>query len=146
MTSETITRPAEPTAEAKPKPYDPHWSGERLIPRRIVIETIFGCNATCGMCVINHPTEREKGVMPMHKFTLLIDKLAPHRETVELFDLFGHRSASRRTCSLCESSGIPQHGDFDQCAPADRDEGDRADGGWAGHRHLQYRRILQGGA
>jgi MoaA/NifB/PqqE/SkfB family radical SAM enzyme len=77
------------TAELARKPYDPEWDGQRLIPRRVVIETIFGCNAACGMCVINHPTERPKGIMPMDKFRDLIDRLAPYRESVELFDLFG---------------------------------------------------------
>lgn len=80
--------------EAIPSPpqraaYNPHWNGERIIPRRIVIETIFGCNAACGMCVINHETSRTKGIMPMDQFTHLIDRLAPYRENVELFDLFG---------------------------------------------------------
>lgn len=88
LTCASETVPAQPRAGAQAG-YVPNWQGERIIPRRIVIETIFGCNAACGMCVINHPTSRSKGIMPMDKFTQLIDRLTPHRETVELFDLFG---------------------------------------------------------
>lgn len=88
-TDMTATRVREtPSAPAR-KPYDPDWDGQRLIPRRIVIETIFGCNAACGMCVINHSTDRSKGIMPMDKFCDLVDRLAPHRDSVEMFDLFG---------------------------------------------------------
>ena len=86
--TEILTEPAQP-AEKPSATYDPMWNGERIVPRRIVIETIFGCNATCGMCVINHPTSRSKGVMPMDKFTGLIDRLAKYRESVDMLDLFG---------------------------------------------------------
>jgi len=86
--SETATTVA-PAAQDGAQPYDPMWTGERLIPKRIVVETMFGCNAVCGMCVINHPTDRAKGIMPMDKFTGLIDALKPHRAAVEMFDLFG---------------------------------------------------------
>jgi sulfatase maturation enzyme AslB (radical SAM superfamily) len=86
----TTTAPVREAASGPTKnPYDPKWHGERLIPRRIVVETIFGCNAACGMCVINHPTDRPKGIMPMDKFRELVDRLAPYRESVEMFDLFG---------------------------------------------------------
>jgi sulfatase maturation enzyme AslB (radical SAM superfamily) len=72
------------------QPYDPEWTeNSRIIPKRVVIETIFGCNAACGFCVINHPTKRAKGVMPMDKYMALVDSLAPYRDTIELFDLFG---------------------------------------------------------
>jgi len=72
------------------KPYDPGWrDGDRIVPSRVVIETIFGCNAACGFCVINHPTDREKGIMPFDKYTGLVDALVPYRDKIELFDLFG---------------------------------------------------------
>lgn len=90
MTELAVKTPAAvSSASAMRKPYDPQWSGQQIIPRRIVIETIFGCNAACGMCVINHPTERAKGIMPMDKFMDLIDRLAVHRDKVDMFDLFG---------------------------------------------------------
>lgn len=79
-----------PPQSAEPSPaYDPLWTGERIVPRRIVIETIFGCNATCGMCVINHPTSRSKGVMPLDKFRQMVDRLAKYNASVDMFDLFG---------------------------------------------------------
>jgi sulfatase maturation enzyme AslB (radical SAM superfamily) len=91
MTQATLTtKPVREAASGPTRtPYDPKWSGERLIPRRIVVETIFGCNAACGMCVINHPTDRPKGIMPMDKFRALVDRLAPYRDSVDMFDLFG---------------------------------------------------------
>ena len=82
------TRPKSSSAEPSAA-HDPLWAGERIIPRRIVVETIFGCNATCGMCVINHPTSRSKGIMPLDKFKQLIDRLAKYSASVNMFDLFG---------------------------------------------------------
>ena len=85
-----MTDIAHPPAAPHVTPrYDPKWDGARIIPRRIVIETVFGCNAACGMCVINEPTDRAKGIMPIDKFKVLVDRLAPHRDTVDMFDLFG---------------------------------------------------------
>ena len=74
MTESTLTDASVREAATGPdkKAHEPKWKGERLIPRRIVIETIFGCNAACGMCVINHPTDRPKGIMPMDKFRDLV--------------------------------------------------------------------------
>lgn len=69
--------------------YDPQWTGQRLIPKRVVIETVFGCNARCGMCIIGQETERPKGVMSMETFRSVIDRLAPYKDKVEMFDLFG---------------------------------------------------------
>lgn len=72
-----------------PAVYDPLWTGERIVPRRIVVETIFGCNATCGMCVINQPTSRSKGIMPLDKFKDMVDRLSKYSASVDMFDLFG---------------------------------------------------------
>lgn len=69
--------------------YDPCWTGQSIIPRRVVIETVFGCNATCSMCVIDQPTRRRKGTMPLDRFKALVDALAPYRDHIEMFDLFG---------------------------------------------------------
>jgi sulfatase maturation enzyme AslB (radical SAM superfamily) len=65
------------------------WHGERLIPSRVVIETVFGCNARCPMCLIEHMTERGKGVMSMEKFETLVDRLVPYRNQITMLDLFG---------------------------------------------------------
>lgn len=59
-----------------------------LIPKRVTIETIFGCNAKCVMCPINRPTRRKKGVMPVDMFNNIIDSLIPHREHFEMMDLY----------------------------------------------------------
>jgi sulfatase maturation enzyme AslB (radical SAM superfamily) len=89
--TDTLTTVVAPVvrSDSERDRYDPMWQGERIIPKRIVIETVFGCNAACGMCVINHPTSRTKGIMPMDKFKHLIDRLAEHRAAVDMLDLFG---------------------------------------------------------
>lgn len=65
------------------------WNGELVIPERVVIETIFGCNARCTMCPIDVPTSRSKGIMPMDGYQKIIDDLKPYKDTVKMFDLFG---------------------------------------------------------
>lgn len=65
------------------------WKGESLIPKRVTIETIFGCNARCTMCVIDHPTPRKKGIMRPALFKRIVDELVPYKEHIEMFDLFG---------------------------------------------------------
>jgi len=60
-----------------------------LIPKRVTIETIFGCNAKCVMCPIDYPTKRKKGIMPLGMFENIIDTLTPYRKQVEMMDLFG---------------------------------------------------------
>jgi radical SAM protein with 4Fe4S-binding SPASM domain len=66
----------------------PEWLTAPLVPKRVTIETVFGCNAKCAMCVIDHPTERIKGVMDMDLFRRTVDALAPYRQQIEMFDLF----------------------------------------------------------
>jgi len=65
------------------------WRGERLIPKRVVIETVFGCNARCHMCPITLPETRKPEIMPMDKYRALIDALTPYREHIKMLDLFG---------------------------------------------------------
>lgn len=65
------------------------WTGEKLIPRRVTIETVFGCNAKCYMCVIDYPTSRKKGIMKPALFKKIVDELAPYNKHIEMFDLFG---------------------------------------------------------
>jgi len=72
-----------------PELFETKWNGERIIPKRIVIETVFGCNARCSMCPIDQPTQREKGFMPMRDFCKVVDALIPYRDRVKMFDLFG---------------------------------------------------------
>ena len=67
----------------------PDWSGEHLIPSRVVVKTVFGCNARCPMCLIDHPTERSKNVMPMDRFEALVSAFEPYVDDIRMFDLFG---------------------------------------------------------
>ncbi len=60
-----------------------------LIPRRLTIETVFGCNAKCVMCPIDFPTRRKKQVMSWSMYTSIIDSLSPYAPQIEKFDLFG---------------------------------------------------------
>ncbi|MBU0536362.1 MAG: radical SAM protein [Nanoarchaeota archaeon] len=59
------------------------------IPKRLTIETIFGCNASCSMCVINTPTKRKKGVMPLEMSNKIMDELAIYTDKIKMLDLFG---------------------------------------------------------
>ena len=65
------------------------WDGELLIPRRLTIETIFGCNAKCRMCIIDHPTTRKKCIMSPDRFHNIVDEFADFKEHIEMVDLFG---------------------------------------------------------
>lgn len=68
---------------------DPEKKGGKfLIPKRVTIETIFGCNANCVMCPSNRPTKRKKGVMPVAMFNNIIDSLIPYRDHFEMMDLY----------------------------------------------------------
>ncbi len=60
-----------------------------LIPERVTIETIFGCNANCKMCVINLPTKRKKGLMSPEMSKHILDELSPYKAKIEKLDLFG---------------------------------------------------------
>ncbi|MHC9541072.1 MAG: radical SAM/SPASM domain-containing protein [Vulcanimicrobiota bacterium] len=64
-------------------------SNEALIPSIIQIEPVFGCNASCIMCVIDLPTKRKKMAMPMKLFKKVVDEIAPYRDTITQIDLFG---------------------------------------------------------
>jgi sulfatase maturation enzyme AslB (radical SAM superfamily) len=66
---------------------NPTWTEARLIPQRVTIETFFGCNASCSMCVVDFPTHRKKGVMSMDLFRRVVDGLLPYRDQIEMMDL-----------------------------------------------------------
>ena len=60
-----------------------------LIPRRLTIETVFGCNAKCIMCPIDFPTKRKKQIMSSDMYVSIVDSMAPYASQLEKFDLFG---------------------------------------------------------
>ena len=64
-------------------------SRKLLIPKRVTIETIYGCNARCGMCPIQLPSKRKKGVMPLDMFKGIVDSLVPYKEHFSMMDLYG---------------------------------------------------------
>ncbi len=59
-----------------------------IIPRRVGIETIFGCNLSCIMCPIDLPAGRKKGTMDWGLFDKIINDLLPYRAHIELLDYF----------------------------------------------------------
>lgn len=59
-----------------------------IVPSRVTIETVFGCNADCIMCVVHQPSHRKKGSMSMALFQKIIDELSPYHEQIEMMDLF----------------------------------------------------------
>ena len=62
---------------------------ETIVPSTVIIETVFGCNASCTMCPINMPTERKKGIIDPQLFRDIIDKLAVYKQEIKQLDLFG---------------------------------------------------------
>ncbi|MEI6033591.1 MAG: radical SAM protein [Verrucomicrobiae bacterium] len=60
-----------------------------VIPKRVSIETIYGCNASCVMCPIDIESPRKKGVMNEALTDKIFDELAPHVGTIDKVDLFG---------------------------------------------------------
>ena len=60
----------------------------KLIPKRIQLETFYGCNARCTMCAISKPATRPIGVMDMEMFKSVVDSLAPYKDYIEMVDLF----------------------------------------------------------
>lgn len=79
---------ADGGAQVSRREGESHSASGRLIPKRVTIETVFGCNAKCPMCVIDNPTARVKQVMPLDTFKRIVDSLMPYREQIEMFDLF----------------------------------------------------------
>lgn len=65
------------------------WDGEDLVPWHINVETVFGCNSRCTMCVIDQPTRRKKGVMAEPLYRRIVDSLAEHCGTIRQFDFIG---------------------------------------------------------
>jgi MoaA/NifB/PqqE/SkfB family radical SAM enzyme len=61
----------------------------QIIPKRVTIETIYGCNATCIMCPISLPTKRKKGQMDMGLFKKILKDLEPYQDNMEMMDFFG---------------------------------------------------------
>ena len=62
---------------------------QKIIPKIVQIESIFGCNASCVMCIIDMPTKRKKGSMSMKLFTKIVVDLLPYKDNIEQIDLFG---------------------------------------------------------
>ncbi len=60
-----------------------------LIPKRVQLETIYGCNAKCTMCALSLPAARKKGLMPLEMSKHILDELSPYKEKIEKLDLFG---------------------------------------------------------
>lgn len=60
-----------------------------LIPSRILLETVHGCNARCTMCPVHLPSKRAIGVMTFDIFKTVIDEMSSYKEHITMMDLFG---------------------------------------------------------
>lgn len=60
-----------------------------VVPERIQLELVFGCNASCIMCPVNMPSKRKKGIMSIDLFKKIVDEMAPFKEHIGKFDLWG---------------------------------------------------------
>ena len=64
--------------------------GEELsIPRRVTIETLYGCNYECVFCPISLPSKRKNSLMTMDMYKHIIDDLRPYAGKIEILSLFG---------------------------------------------------------
>lgn len=59
------------------------------VPKRIQLETFYGCNARCVMCAISLPPTRKVGTMSMEMSNYVFDEFAPYADQIEKVDLFG---------------------------------------------------------
>ena len=62
---------------------------EMVIPERIQIEGVYGCNAWCNMCPVHAPSERKQGTMSLEKFKYIVDEMAPYAEKITKLDFWG---------------------------------------------------------
>jgi len=60
-----------------------------IIPKRILLETVHGCNARCTMCPAHRPSKRKKGVMSFDTFKYVINEMRFYKEDISMMDLFG---------------------------------------------------------
>lgn len=59
-----------------------------VIPKRLQLETYYGCNAKCIMCAIRLPPTRKIGPMPWEMSKKVLDGMAPYADRMEKLDLF----------------------------------------------------------
>ena len=58
-------------------------------PKRLTIETVYGCNARCIMCPIDFPAKRKKQIMSTEMYKYIVDSMAKYTDEIDMFDLFG---------------------------------------------------------
>ncbi len=61
---------------------------EIVIPERIQLESVFGCNARCTMCPVHRPSKRKKGTMSFELFKYIVDELTPYKDSIKKFDFW----------------------------------------------------------
>ncbi|MBU3929172.1 radical SAM protein [bacterium] len=71
------------------KERDSMRNNKLLIPKRLTIETVFGCNASCTMCIVDLPTKRKKRIMPLGLSKYILDEMAPYKDNIQMLDFFG---------------------------------------------------------
>ncbi len=63
---------------------------KNIIPSRMQIETIYGCNIRCKMCPVHLPNSpRKKQIMAWDLFKKIIDQMEPYADHIKLLDLWG---------------------------------------------------------
>ncbi len=59
-----------------------------LIPKRLQVETVYGCNAKCTMCALSRQGVRKKGIMTQDMFQYVFDSLSHLSDRIDKVDLF----------------------------------------------------------
>lgn len=65
------------------------WSGEDIIPWHVNVETVYGCNSSCNMCIVNKKIKRKKGVMEEKLYRKIVDAVSEFRNEIKKFDFIG---------------------------------------------------------
>jgi len=61
-----------------------------LIPKRVQIETIYGCNIRCKMCPVHLPNPpRKREIMSIELYKKILKQLEPYKDEIKLMDLWG---------------------------------------------------------
>lgn len=65
-----------------------HMEQRLVVPKRLQLETFYGCNAKCVMCAIRLPPTRKIGAMSWEMSKKVFDEMAPYVDRMEKLDLF----------------------------------------------------------
>ena len=132
-----------------PLAMDPGTAAGFLIPKRLQIETIYGCNASRDVRAEGIRSLCASGPMPEELFRKIVDEMTPYLAQIEKVDLFGlgraaPRQARLRSHPLHKGARFQEPRDLDQCTAAHRGQPGQAARDAHRDRHPEHRRHVEG--